>query len=471
MAGLFDRTKVKSLTGKEIIAFKDPTTNKILNVESSVLLSQIFDLDKLGQRCLTYPINTVTDCETEEEVQQPLQIADVLDVFEQNICDLQSNQTNDDFFTANGVLEYGIIYRPDLGDLTYEVWAKKYIINNVLYEDEIREIVTLNEGDDTHPRYDLFVIFNDGQGTKGAKALEGTPDANPQEPQLENAYQIEVGFKQINPNQTNDTDYSRETVYNENLGSPNEWDITATPNDGNSADNTDPFQGAVFFNFGTPSSFKAAQFTKSSVKVFDASDILAIGIKNLSGIFNSQERIQVRITNITSTNRLFPAIIDITSENASIFDLDPNSDDWQYARIPFSGLGGWNFDYDTIYINSNLNSVVHFDDIHIISGNPTTSTPSKTDEYRLKEGQGTISLVRGTRSTEQIVSTITISTREIITGAIGDDTFQLSTLPLSVDLFIDGVLQIPTVDYNLNNSQIVLVNPLIGASTLYVRKF
>lgn len=87
---LFDRPLVSPLNPKSIIALKNPATGKIINAEVATIMDQIFDLGLLGQSCLQYPTTTVTDCDGNNVV-LPLQIAQVLLLHEQKICEALNN--------------------------------------------------------------------------------------------------------------------------------------------------------------------------------------------------------------------------------------------------------------------------------------------------------------------------------------------------------------------------------------------
>lgn len=75
----------------------DPATGKTITVEASSLLGQLFNLDALGQACITYPTTTFTDCETGQEIEAPLQIVQVLLQHETLICQLLQNPSQAEY--------------------------------------------------------------------------------------------------------------------------------------------------------------------------------------------------------------------------------------------------------------------------------------------------------------------------------------------------------------------------------------
>lgn len=91
MSGLFNRTHLTSINGKEIIAVKDPVSGKIYNIEASLLLGQIFNLESLKDHCLEFEETIIENCQTGEETVAPLQIVDVLTAILKKLCENSEN--------------------------------------------------------------------------------------------------------------------------------------------------------------------------------------------------------------------------------------------------------------------------------------------------------------------------------------------------------------------------------------------
>jgi len=86
MSHLFNKPeKTTPLSGTEYVLIQLPN-GKIYKIKSSLFLGQFLSLSSLGNRCFTYPIQTAIDCQTGEEITLPLQIDDVMDVWEEAIC-------------------------------------------------------------------------------------------------------------------------------------------------------------------------------------------------------------------------------------------------------------------------------------------------------------------------------------------------------------------------------------------------
>lgn len=124
-----------------------------------------------------------------------------------------------DIYRTNIVLNYGIVNIE--GTYQYDLWADRYIINNVLYTEMLTGSVTLSSPHASLDRIDKIVIHSDGE----FRVKEGVPAENPVSPQVDARTEVEVRFILVKGGSTEpETDVYR--VYDENAGSPNEWDIT-----------------------------------------------------------------------------------------------------------------------------------------------------------------------------------------------------------------------------------------------------
>jgi len=105
-----------------------------------------------------------------------------------------------------------------LSGLTYSVSNLEYVINGNQYT--ARGVnVTLADADDTNPRIDI--IYADSNGNIGV--VTGTPSESPLKPFIDQNTQIQVSFVLINAEATAPAGVSSYLVYNENNGSPTEF--------------------------------------------------------------------------------------------------------------------------------------------------------------------------------------------------------------------------------------------------------
>lgn len=114
-----------------------------------------------------------------------------------------------------------------IANYDYFVFADKWILDNVIYQEHIEATITLSPADDTYDRFDLIVINLD----KTISVIEGTPDANPSKPTTDPALYLEVGLILVQANTTEDESVIETTIYNENLQvAGGEFDTVAVQN-------------------------------------------------------------------------------------------------------------------------------------------------------------------------------------------------------------------------------------------------
>jgi len=78
---------------KDYFIITDSETFETRTAEVATLIGQLFNLELLGNNCLEYDTAQVVDCETQEVINLPLQIVNVLLKFEEAICDLRDRVT------------------------------------------------------------------------------------------------------------------------------------------------------------------------------------------------------------------------------------------------------------------------------------------------------------------------------------------------------------------------------------------
>mgnify|MGYP000862207388 FL=1 len=63
------------------------------------------------------------------------------------------------------------------------------------------------------------------------------------------------------------------------------------------------------------------------------------------------------------------------------------------------------------------------------------------------------------------------STKELFTATASQTTFVLSSSPNNVDVYVDRVQQIETIDYNLSIGNVVMTTGLDVGSKVVIRKY
>tara|TARA_R110002012_G_scaffold321174_1_gene547900 strand:+ start:5627 stop:10036 length:4410 start_codon:yes stop_codon:yes gene_type:complete len=275
----------------------------------------------------------------------------------------------DDLYNSNSIINGGIIFEREL---IYTVWATAYIVNSVVYFDQpISQEVTLDPADATNPRIDIFAIFNDGNGNRGANVIKGVPNINPAKPNLENENQVEVSFKLLQANETAPPEINNTIIYNENLGAPLEWDNATIPTIANPSYSVNPYTGSKSYSLGISELYTFMDFVGETPITYNTNDFLIFAIKTDSN-WSSEDTIDIRIGN--SSLRIKSLSITINTQTASSYNLNLSLRDWQYAYVP---IGQFNFtesDFDVIAYQYKLNAEVYFDNIFVQSGNTNPIT-------------------------------------------------------------------------------------------------
>lgn len=127
-----------------------------------------------------------------------------------------------DLYRGNELLNYGIV---QTSGYSYNVWADRYIINNVLYTTRIEGTVTLDPAHPTLDRFDGIMIKVVSGGPNEIIVKTGIPSENPVSPNIDTQTELLVRFILVKAG-TSEPDIDIVQIYNENLGSPNEWTVS-----------------------------------------------------------------------------------------------------------------------------------------------------------------------------------------------------------------------------------------------------
>lgn len=269
-----------------------------------------------------------------------------------------------DLYSGNTIISGGI-QSPGTGTLTYRVWASSFIINNVKYDEFVSANVTLDDGDPTDPRIDVFAIevnaFVDPP-TFSVVVIEGTPDPDPVKPSVDLTKQVEVSFRVIAANETNDTDTVVDLIYNEATGEPNEWNNTYLLAGGNLTDTSNPYLGAVSLSVPAVTN-DYVQWTNLTDITYLSDQKLNFAIKLTAWASGSTIEFKI-IDSATSTYRL----LSINSLNARDFGIDITSTAWQLAQIPMVRFVGFTSTFDRLEIRFRSTAIMFLDWINVQSG-------------------------------------------------------------------------------------------------------
>jgi len=162
------------------------------------------------------------------------------------------------------------------GNLDFTIKAASYYILGTLYNSPDTD-VTLAAADATNPRIDTFYVDVDGL----AGVITGTPAADPQEPSIDPETQLRLTIAQVDALATTPTGVTQDIIYDENLGTPSEWDtstnnVTAV----DFADTADPDNGTIHIDVNGDGNAHYSRFTPAAPATINStSDILVLSIK------------------------------------------------------------------------------------------------------------------------------------------------------------------------------------------------
>jgi hypothetical protein len=145
---------------------------------------------------------------------------------------------------SNGLITGGVFYS-GVG-FNYDVSACTYRIAGILYTSAATS-VTLSASDPTFDRID--VIYADDTGSVGV--ITGTPSPSPVKPSVNATTQVEITFVTVTAGSTA-PGVVNVLVYNEDTGSPGEWNGTSDDVNVDFASVNDPYSGTVSVETTSP---------------------------------------------------------------------------------------------------------------------------------------------------------------------------------------------------------------------------
>ena len=249
-----------------------------------------------------------------------------------------------DLLGGNAIINGGVQH---ISDLTYRVYASKYIVNNIVYNDFVSDTITLNNGDPTNDRFDSIVVdVTPGEpATITIAVVEGTPAASPLKPTINLLTQAEISFVQVDANATSDNRATSETIYDENADEPTEWDNTLLQIGGDLDYTTDPFTGTKCAQFAATAS-GTTKWQKDAMYNFDSAESIVFAMKS-STLSEQRSSIEIQLINSVSTEYYS---INLTLSNISQYGFNQYLTTWQVLQIPLSDFVSQfsPIEYDTI---------------------------------------------------------------------------------------------------------------------------
>ena len=299
--------------------------------------------------------------------------------------------TFEDLYGGNAIINGGVVLRSTTA-LIYNVWATSFVINNVYYNINVSDDVTLNTGDATFDRIDVLAIEVDNTSkpfTGTVVVIEGTPSANPVKPTVDLSNQVEVSFVNVAANQIIDPNAITDTIYDDNTGEPTEWNNVLTPTGANLNDGTDPKVGTVAMSFPVYTSTDVLSFKKDSMITFVAEESLIFYI-NPDIRFPLKSALNFKLINSATLAYWSISLSTANLQNYG-FDLDGYGA-WQLIQIPLSELVANSVsevEYDTLELTFFKTSALSLDWM-VIQGdvaNPSTGALEGYNESGTQSGR------------------------------------------------------------------------------------
>jgi len=323
--------------------------------------------------------------------------------------------------TGDGVISGGIVTWTGTG-LIFDISACTYILNGVRYTSPFTT-KTLAAADPTNPRIDVFAVNTSGQ----VEVIQGTPNANPVEPEGDTPTTLGLTNVTINAGATTPNGVTKDMIYDENVET---WTKTQ------SVTGSFDYNNTAFAYTGTKSllvtmSAGFANFTFSKAVAMDISNYKSLSFAiRLNTAWTSNTILTVRFQNGTNnvTN-----LFQINSTNNVGFNRNL-AGQWQLITIPFNNtnLRFTNNAFTAIRIGTqNAAATYRLDTISLNGGinNPGGGTTTPSNSFGFVNGTtGTASSTTATDTLNVVGSglittsatgkTLTIASNQIATGSI-----------------------------------------------------
>jgi hypothetical protein len=253
----------------------------------------------------------------------------------------------------------------------------EYIIGGQEYT-ALSTTLTLDDADATNDRFDIIVVNVNSE----IEIKSGIPSINPQIPIPEFGVELVLSTFRVSSLASGVAGVSMLLVYNENLGTPTEFNLTVSGNTPinviNLVDTEDPNLDNLHISLKDPSVLYEIIATKSTSIITDGMTSLAMDIKVLQ---YTDFRINIKIL-----------LNNVAVGGASIvqgeFGIDINNTEYQLLNIPIEDLQMNSSIFDTVIITiGNTNVTCLLDHIRFIYG--VENTPNANTYLGLQDTDNT----------------------------------------------------------------------------------
>ena len=282
----------------------------------------------------------------------------VIQDHEQRITDLESV-----VFYQNELISGGASF---LSGLTFAVTDLVYIISGQLYTASATN-VTINPGDPSLDRIDLIIADVNGN----ISVVEGTPDTNPVKPDIDESTQIEVTFINV-PAGAVVIPIPITLVYDENTGTPSEWNTSTNYPTGIDFNATNIFyNGTKSIRLTNVPTAKTIVFTNSTPFDTTTQNTIQFAIKNNVAWTTTR---RLRFTLQSASGVQIGNIVDIYHGQRGFSSTDITN--WQIISIPIAAFAPTTSLISKVVITTYSTSGtlnLNMDYFRLIVGTPTIS--------------------------------------------------------------------------------------------------
>jgi hypothetical protein len=324
--------------------------------------------------------------------------------------------------TGDGVISGGIVTWTGTG-LNFNISACTYILNGVRYTSPFTT-KTLAAADPTNPRIDVFAVNTSGQ----VEVIQGTPNANPVEPEGDTPTTLGLTNVTINAGATTPNNVTRDLIYDENVES---WTKTISVGGGttyNLEDTAFAYTGTksilatmgagfIFFNFSKAvamdiSNYKSLSFAIRLNTAWTSNTILSVrfynGANTVSNLF------QINATNNVGFNRNLAGQWQLITIPFNNTNLRFTNNAFTTIRIQTSNAAV-TYRLDTIQLNGGINNpgggTTPSNSFGFVNGTTGTASSTTATDTLNVVGSGLI-------TTSATGKTLTIASNQIATGSI-----------------------------------------------------
>lgn len=280
--------------------------------------------------------------------------------------------TTQDIISVTGcytLLNGGIVTWSGTG-FVMDVSPANYIIGCNLYSSPQSQ-VALAASDPSFDRIDVIYVNTSGQ----VGVLTGTPGATPAKPQVNPSSQLELTFITVEAGSTEPGGVTQLIIYDENLGSPSEWDYSDnfTTGSANPASTNNPFHLTINTVVANASD-GSITFTGGS-----AVDISEYSTLKLYVRIDAAQAEGFAIATFLSNNGFSGA------SSLSLTDYGLNAaviGSYQVITIPISAFAFAGVEFDGVNFKlSETSSTIHIDYVQLQGGIPSGNSPYLTNVF------------------------------------------------------------------------------------------